>query len=133
MDYYAELAFRVSRILVLFGAGMVFGITAHYQNLPPAPQFVGASNQILRVLFPTWKVLEAQDVSSDYAEPLAHPLAGQEQPGLIAVAFDKAPRQTNIRAIDREGQIIHEWQPRWSETWAPTEGSFGDERPVKDH
>lgn len=132
IDYYAELAFRVSRILVLFGAGMVFGITALVHKLPPTPQLFWASVQIREVFNPTWKVLEADDVSSDFAEPIDHPLAGDEQPGLIAYAFDGAPRQTNVRVVDRDGQIIHEWRPRWQEIWPPDEGEWDKRRPIGD-
>jgi hypothetical protein len=84
------------------------------------------------VLHPTWQRLEADDVSDEYAEPLVHPLVGEEQPGLIAYTFDIAPRQSNVRVVDRDGQIIHEWRPRWQEIWPADEGEWDKKRPVRD-
>lgn len=128
---YSGGVFSFSRYVVLLGIGFFYGISAQTRGWPPVPQIAWVGNQVSAVVQPTWFILEADEVQPRDAAPTDHPLKGAEQPGLLALSFDVAPRQTNVRIIDRDGQVIHEWQPRWREIWPRGEGNFAL-RPVRD-
>ena len=79
------------------------------------------------VLSPSDQILKTSEIR--HADPLDQPLPERVQPGLVVVAGDIAERETAVRVIDRDGRIIHEWRPVWSEVWPDGEGEFR-ERPV---
>ena len=52
-------------------------------------------------------------------------------PGLLMIVGSiDGTRDTFVRVIDRNGTVIHEWTPRWTEIWGKREGNFPvDRRP----
>lgn len=128
-DVYSKSIFNTSRLILLVGISLFYGITARSNNLPPVPQMRWVTAQVTQVLGLAPNALLTNPVAETDAAPVELRLPGQEQPGLIAFSFDIAPRITVIRVIDRQGNMVHEWLPRWNHIWPKGEGNFV-ERPV---
>jgi len=130
-DQYSRRFFDFSRILLVAGMGLFYGISAEAKNWPPVPQIAWIGKNVQAVVNPGIFALQTDEVLPTDSDRVDHSLKGYEQPGLIAVLYDTAPRRSNIRVIDRSGQVVHEWTPRWLDVWSPDEGTFVA-RPPKD-
>jgi hypothetical protein len=126
MDF-AKLVFIASATIILLGGSFVSGVAAHRWHLPPVPQLKKALRSVQEVLKPSDRSLAVEKILHD--DPYATLRPDALQPGLVLVAGDVDKRETNVRVIDRAGQVVHEWRPRWSEVWGRTEGNFR-ERPA---
>lgn len=128
-DFLPKVLFLSSLGIFLCVSSFIYGALAYRSYLPPVPQLKAVYEMVSEVLIPSDKFLETTSTVSEKAVETL--LAAETQPGLLMVAAGTSRRQTAVRIIDREGAILHEWTPLWSEIWPRGEGNF-PKRPAKD-
>ncbi len=117
-----KFVFLSSLVITLISSAFIYGVFAQRNRLPPAPQLMSIYWSIAEILNPSDQIMEyTGDISEQPVETL---LEDELQPGLLMVATNIGRRQTAVRVIDRNGEVLHEWIPLFSEIWPDGEGTF---------
>jgi len=128
VDKIAKYIFIFSIVIALIGGGFIYGVFSYRNQLFPITLLKDIKAD-LQELFAGDKVLSTED---EYANPNIEILKPDAlTPGLLLIVGSTGgSRDTYVRVIDRNGNIIHEWNPRWHEIWSDDEGNFpADRRP----
>ena len=125
-DFLARLAFFLSCGIAVIGGAFIYGVVAHWKDLPPVPLMKHGYYQLKELVQPSDWFLVAEDLR--YETPVATLLPDRVAPGLVLVAGDYEPRHTSVRIMDRTGRMIHEWRVPWSDVWPGQEGAFPEHR-----
>lgn len=127
-DRFLFRTFVATSLTICIFGSFIYGAVAYKNNWQPIPWALYVYSTVAEVLNPSDRILKTDAVDIEAA--LSTPLPDALQPGLLLVAGDIADRETAVRVIDRDGNVIHEWRPIWSEIWPSYEGSFPS-RPVE--
>jgi hypothetical protein len=131
LDQIAKILFILSIVVTLTGGVYLYGGFSFRHSLFPVPLLRNIKSDLKELLFPSDKILSTEEV---YASPSVATLQSDRQaPGLLLIVGTiGGGRDTYVRVIDRDGTIIHEWNPRWDNVWGTNEGSFPiDRRPLE--
>lgn len=119
-----KIAFYISSaaISALFLYG--FGVVSYRNSLFPIPQLEELYVQLEELLNDGPGLLESRRFDADELA-IINDAPDKVEPGLLMVMGSvDGSRDTFIRIIDRDGNILHEWLPKWSEIWGEDEGDF---------
>ncbi len=115
--------------LLLVLGGVVYGFFATVNQWFVADQIIRiklAFEQIYREFQRPWYIsIPADEIQLQNLEPAA--LA----PGLVLIAGVGKDDMNFIRVIDRDGEIVHEWQPDWFQIWPDDDADIPADRKPK--
>ncbi len=121
-DGISKLVFFFSIIVTLVVVVYLYGVFSHKHNLFPY-------EQLRKVYTNLNELLHGDDILSDKVtynnKAIEILLPDSLNPGLLLITGAlEGSRDTFVRVIDRNGTIIHEWNPKWNEIWGEKEGFF---------
>lgn len=122
--------FCAALVVILSGLSFAYGALAHRNNLFPIPAAKRIVGEIRELLAPSDRLLTIE-ANSEQPE-IENLLPDQVAPGLLMIAGirQEGARDTFVRIINRQGEVLHEWLPIWDEIWPEVPDSIGmDRRP----
>lgn len=119
---FSKIFFFASVGIVVIVSAFFYGVLAQRNSLPPVPLIRSVFEMVSELFNPSDQAMETTGVPVD--PPVETLIADELQPGLLMVAANTGLRRTAVRVIDREGTVLHEWTPLWSEIWPVGEGTF---------
>ncbi len=127
VDQIAKSLFILAIVITLVGGGYIYGVFSYRGELFPISLLREIKSDLQELLFPSDKILATEVL---YSNPSIETLQSDRlAPGLLLIVGSaKGSRDTYVRVIDRDGTIIHEWNPRWDEVWGDNEGDFPSNR-----
>lgn len=130
LRHLPQIVFVTSGLLLLLGAGFLYGAFAQARDLFPVPQIRTLKETFTEILGSGDDILETRNLR--YDDPVETRLPDRVAPGLLLVFGDIGNRQASVKVIERDGTVLHEWQPVWNEIWPPDQGTFPEgRRPVE--
>ncbi|MEM9386900.1 MAG: arylsulfotransferase family protein [Pseudomonadota bacterium] len=123
---FAKYYFLVSATVIGLGASYLYGALSYRLDLFPTPLVRSVFRETRNLIAPGYNILEMR---SRHATPIDTPHPDRLAPGLLLIVAAVADeRDASVRVIDRDGNTIHEWMPRWQEVWGDRDEVFPEER-----
>ncbi len=118
-DLLAKRIFILSAVLILIVVSFSYGVLSSRYNIFPMPLIKSVYMSVSELLNPSDSILVVETDTTDQTESFE---PDQLAPGLIMiVGSQQGTRNTFVDIIDRDGTVIHSWNPRWYEIWSDVE------------
>ena len=127
-----RVVFLVCACLIIMGLFYLYGVQTVHKRLFPYPQLRMLQSTALEVL--GRKTNPLLDLPISDTEAIIRTGAAEDIGQGLVLIVHAIPdtRDSRVGIIDRDGNTIHEWMPRWDEIWpSPEAEAFSkDVRPV---